>query len=255
MSTRPNSSEAIRALDLGKVYPGGVTGLAGLTLTIDHGEFVGVLGPSGSGKTTLLRLCNASIRPTSGDLEVLGVHTANVRGSHLRRFRRRVAVIYQNHSLVASLNVLQNVVLGRLGTVRLPQSIRDALLPTVEVQHQVFELLDTLGIGDKLWTRVDELSGGQQQRVAVARALIQEPAVLLADEPVASVDHETATAILTLLSDLSRRNRTTVLISLHQTQYVHDYCDRAVELRLGRLMSDQRISASRAPTGAAEVLV
>ena len=234
------------ARGVSKTYPNGVTGLADLSLSVDPGQFVAVLGPSGAGKTTLFRLCNGSIRPTQGALEVLGMSTAGIRGHQLRDLRRQVAVIYQNHNLVASLSVLQNVLLGRLGAIPLIQGLRDAFAPPARLQWRVYELLEELGIGDKLRTRVDELSGGQQQRVAVARALIQEPELLLADEPVASVDRETAIAILDLLSDVCRHQGTTVVVSLHQTEYVERYCDRAIELRGGRLAKSEAFSRNGA---------
>jgi phosphonate transport system ATP-binding protein len=226
---------AVLAQQVTKRYPNGALGVDGVSLAVPSGSLVGVVGPSGAGKTTFFRLCNGSIRPSGGRLEVLGVPMATVHGRQLRRLRRRVAIVYQNHNLVTSLSVLHNVLLGRLGGVSVPEALWNAFLPSIRLQREAYDLLDHLGIGDKLYTRVDELSGGQQQRVAVARALIQQPDLLLADEPVASVDKETATAILDLLAEVCRERQTTVLVSLHQTEYVERYCQQAVELRSGRI--------------------
>ena len=235
----PSSPPAIRAESVTKRYPNGALGVAGVSLSVPPGSLVGVVGPSGAGKTTFFRLCNGSIRPTGGRLEVLGVPMAAVHGRQLRRLRRRVAIVYQNHNLVPALSVLHNILLGRLGRVSVPRALWDAFFPAVALQREAYDLLDHLGIADKLYTRVDELSGGQQQRVAVARALIQQPDLLLADEPVASVDKETATVILDLLSEVCRERRTTVLVSLHQTEYVERYCDHAIEMRGGRFVGGQ----------------
>jgi phosphonate transport system ATP-binding protein len=240
----------VDARALTKRYPNGTVGLSDLDLTVDPGEMVAVLGPSGSGKTTLFRLCNAAIRPTSGELCILGRSVTGLQGGGLRALRRQVAVVYQGHNLVESMSVLKNVLVGRLGQVPVLAALRSALMPSAEEAAQVCDLLEALGIPDKLYTRVDELSGGQKQRVAIARALFQRPGLLLADEPVASVDDETATVILRLLTRVRGEQGMTVLVSLHQRQYVERYCDRAVELRRGTLMQDVRFPRNEAPTPA-----
>jgi len=232
---------AIRARNVAKRYPNGATALRGVTLEISPGQLVAVVGPSGSGKTTLFRLCNGAVRPTSGELDVLGVSMPSARGSRLRQLRRRVAFVYQNHNLVASTSVLQNVLNGRLGRVGLLTAIRGAMFPGDDERFTVYRLLEELRIPDKLYSRAEDLSGGQQQRVAVARALVQQPQLLLADEPVASVDNETATVILDLLAKTARERRATVLVSLHQRQYVEQYCDRVIELRSGAIVRDEQL--------------
>ncbi len=241
MSLEPGPTVEARALS--KRYPNGTLGLRELWLTVSAREMVAVLGPSGSGKTTLFRLCNAAIRPTGGELLVLGHNVRSLKGRELRALRSEVAVVYQGHNLVDSMSVLKNVLVGRLGHVPLTAAVKSALLPSESDCQQVYALLERLGIPDKLYTRVDQLSGGQKQRVAIARALIQRPRLLLADEPVASVDDETATVILDLLSHAREEWGTTVLVSLHQRQYVERYCDRAIELRLGSLVQDVRFDA------------
>jgi phosphonate transport system ATP-binding protein len=235
----------VAAAAVSKRYPNGTLALSDFSARIGRGEMVAVLGPSGAGKTTLFRLCNGSVRPTSGVLEVLGHSMTRLRGSELQRLRRRVAVVYQNHNLVGSLSVLQNVLIGRLGRVSLLTALRSAFLPGNDEVGQVYALLNRLGIPDKLLTRVDDLSGGQKQRVAIARALIQSPELLLADEPVASVDHDTATVILELLAATCRDQGTSVLVSLHQHQYVERYCHRVLDFRAGKLVRDAYLAASR----------
>ncbi len=232
----------IRAVQLRKRFPNGADALDGVSFTVEKPQLIAVTGPSGSGKTTLFRICNGTVRPTSGEVDVLGIPMASARAGRLQGIRKLVAVVYQNHNLVASLSVLQNVLIGRLGQVNLVSAIRSAFLPTDEDVRRVEHLLDELGIADKLYSRADDLSGGQQQRVAVARALMQEPELLLADEPIASVDTETARVILELLRRVSREQGVTVLVSLHQHQYVEQYCDRVIDLRNGSLVRDETLS-------------
>jgi phosphonate transport system ATP-binding protein len=153
-----------------------------------------------------------------------------------------VAFVYQNHNLVSSISVMQNVLIGRLGRVGVLAAIKGAILPSDEERGSVYALLDELHISDKLYDRSEDLSGGQQQRVAIARALMQEPRILLADEPIASVDTETATVILDLLVKTVRERQATVLVSLHQRQYVEQYCDRVIELRSGVIVRDEQVT-------------
>jgi phosphonate transport system ATP-binding protein len=235
-------THAIWSSDVVKRYPNGAIALKGATFEVRPGELVAIVGPSGSGKTTLFRLCNGAVRPTSGNLEVLGVSMASARGSQLRDLRRRVAFVYQNHNLVSSISVMQNVLIGRLGRVGVLAAIKGAILPSDEERGSVYALLDELHISDKLYDRSEDLSGGQQQRVAIARALMQEPRILLADEPIASVDTETATVILDLLVKTVRERQATVLVSLHQRQYVEQYCDRVIELRSGVIVRDEQVT-------------
>jgi phosphonate transport system ATP-binding protein len=229
---------AIEARGLVKRYPGGVEALRGLDLTIAPGEFVGLLGTSGSGKTTLFRLLVGALRPTAGELRVLGTSLARCRTGALRRLRRRLALVYQQHNLVPSLSVAQNVLLGRLGRVPLPRALGWLVHLTAAERAAVYRVLAELGLADRLYSRVDGLSGGQQQRVAVARALLDPPELLLADEPIASVDAATATLILEQFARLNREHGTTVLVSLHQHAFARRYCRRVLVLAQGALVYD-----------------
>jgi phosphonate transport system ATP-binding protein len=229
---------AIRAEGLVKTYAGGVVGLRGLDLTIARGEMVGLLGPSGSGKTTLFRLLVGALRPSRGHLAVLGQALEDARTPDLRRLRRRLALVYQQHNLVPSLSAAQNVLLGRLGRVPLARALVWLVHLGAADRAAAFAVLSDLGIGEKLYSRVDELSGGQQQRVALARALLDPPELLLADEPIASVDAATATLVLERLQRLNRERGTTVLVSLHQADFAHRYCPRVLVLAHGALVYD-----------------
>src|SRR5215213_9370467 len=209
----------IEARALAKRYAGGVEALRGLDVAIEPGEFVGLLGPSGSGKTTFLRLLVGALRPTGGSLQVLGEALERAHRPALRRVRRRLALVYQQHNLVPGLSVAQNVMMGRLGRVPLWHALGWLAHIGAAERREVFAVLQELGVADKLYSRVDELSGGQQQRVAVARALLDPPELLLADEPIASVDAATATVVLERLRRLNREQGTTVLVSLHQADF------------------------------------
>ena len=229
---------AIEAAGLVKRYPNGGFGLRGLDVRIEPGELVGLLGPSGSGKTTLFRLLVGALRPTTGHLAVLGQPMERARRGDLRRLRRRLALVYQQHNLVPSVSVARNVLHGRLGRMPLWRALADLVhLPAAD-RAAIYAVLDDLGIGDKLYRRVDELSGGEQQRVAVARALLDPPELLLADEPIASVDAATAALVLDRFQRLNREQGATVLVSLHQADFARRYCPRVLVLAQGALVYD-----------------
>jgi phosphonate transport system ATP-binding protein len=229
---------AIEAAGLAKRYPSGGFGLRGLDVTIAPGEFVGLLGASGSGKTTLFRLLVGALRPTAGHLGVLGQAMEHARAGDLRRLRQRLALVYQQHNLVPSVSVVRNVLNGRLGRAPLWQTLASVAHLADDDRAAVYAMLEDLGIGDKLYRRVDELSGGEQQRVAVARALLDPPELLLADEPIASVDAATATLILDRFQRLHREHGTTILVSLHQAEFARRYCPRVLVLAQGNLIYD-----------------
>jgi phosphonate transport system ATP-binding protein len=229
---------ATRASGLSKIYPGGTVGLRGLSLEVQPGELVGLLGPSGSGKTTLFRLLSGALRPTAGQIEVLGYDLGRIRAAELRRLRRRLGIVYQQHNLVPRLSAASNVLLGRLGRRPLWRALLGAIQPPRADLRDAFAALEELEIGDKLFSRVDDLSGGQQQRVAVARALLGHPELILADEPVASVDARTAELMLTLFARLNRERGTTVVVSLHQADFARRFCRRVLVLANGQLSYD-----------------
>lgn len=215
-------------------YPGAVEALRPLSLTLAEGGFTVLLGRSGAGKSTLLRCLNLLVQPTFGSIEVEGIGRL-VSGPAVRRHRCRTAMIFQLHQLLSRYSALHNVLLGRLpyhGTVR-------SLFP-LPAADQVLALrcLERVGLLEKAQTRVDSLSGGQRQRVGIARALCQEPRILLADEPVASLDPATAGEVMTLLQDVSRSDRLTAVVSLHQVELAREFAQRVIGLRDGNVVFD-----------------
>ncbi|WP_309128342.1 phosphonate ABC transporter ATP-binding protein [Microbacterium sp.] len=212
------------------------TALSGVDLTVGRGEIVVLLGLSGSGKSTLLRHIDALELPTSGSVSVLGEKVPALRGRALRRLRSRVGFIFQQFELVGSLTVLENVLTGSLAGLRGPRlglfsySRADKL--------RALGHLDRVGLLDRAYQRADTLSGGQQQRVAIARALMQNPEVLLADEPVASLDPESSSQVMALIREIAADDGLTVLCSLHQVDLAIDWADRIVGLRHGEVVLD-----------------
>jgi phosphonate transport system ATP-binding protein len=231
-------ADAIRTESLGRIYPNGVVGLRDVSVTIRHGEVVGLLGRSGSGKTTLFRLLVGTIRPSRGCLTVLGTDLVHVRARGLRRLRRNLAWVGQQHNLVPGLSVAHNVVLGRLGREPLWRVLLSLVYLPERERRTAFGILTELGVADKLYDRADDLSGGQQQRVAIARALINEPTLLLADEPVASVDEQTAMDVLNACLGLNRERGSTLLMSLHQPELALRFCPRIIVLAGGTVVYD-----------------
>lgn len=213
-----------------------VVALDGVSLTVQAGEVVVLLGLSGSGKSTLLRHLNGLHRPTSGGVRVLGTDVGTAGASELRRLRRRIGFVFQQFHLVGSTTVLENVCTGALGTLSGPRL--GLFSYPKKVRRGALEQLDRVGLADQRFQRADTLSGGQQQRVGVARALMQRPQILLADEPVASLDPESSAQVMQLISRISREERLTVLCTLHQVDVALGFGERIVGLRSGRTVLD-----------------
>ncbi|RMF90211.1 MAG: phosphonate ABC transporter ATP-binding protein [Nitrospinota bacterium] len=219
-----------------KVFPGNVIALDGITLTIAPGEQVAIIGPSGAGKTTLFRLLNCTLVPSEGELRIGGEEVRRLRGRRLRQVRRQIGTIYQQHNLVPRLRVIHNVLAGRLGAWSTLRSLWSLLKP-LDVPD-AYAALQQVGIPEKLYARTDELSGGQQQRVAIARVLLQDPAVILADEPVSSVDPALAEAIITLLQEICRTAPKTLIMNLHSVHLALAHFPRIIGLRAGKVLFD-----------------
>jgi phosphonate transport system ATP-binding protein len=217
-----------------------VVALDGVSLSIAPGERVGLVGPSGAGKTTLLRLLNGSVRPTSGKAFVLGRDVSALSAGELRRLRARVGFVHQDLSLVPSSRVIRNVLSGKLGQRGFFGAVRMMLFPTRGEAVAVHRILERVGVEEKLYERTDRLSGGQRQRVAIARALYQEPAALLADEPVASVDPARARDTVALLTSISRESGLTLCMSLHNLDLACEFFPRLVGMRAGRIVFDRK---------------
>lgn len=239
MSPTDLGGAAFRARGVSVRYPG-VTALDAVDLRLGAGEVVAFVGPSGAGKTTLLRALAASIAPTEGAVEIDGVNVATLDRVRLRQLRASIGFVHQDLRLVPNLRVLQNVIAGRLGRQSLARSFREMLLPSKSALEATHTLLERVGIADKLFHRTDQLSGGQQQRVAIARALYQEPRVLLADEPVSSVDPTRARDALELLIGLAAERNITLVCSLHNLELARALFPRLVGVRAGKVCFDGR---------------
>ncbi len=224
----------LRVEHLNKVYPNGTVALKDVSFQVDDGEFLAVIGLSGSGKSTLLRCINRLIEPTSGRILWNDIDVTAAPMSELRNIRRQIGMIFQQFNLVKRSSVLMNVLSGRLGYVSPYQSLLNYFSPAD--QKRALDNLEHIGLADKAHVRADSLSGGQQQRVGIARALMQEPKLILADEPVASLDPVLAHSILKYLEQMNKERKITVLCSLHFLDLVHRYATRAIALKDGQLV-------------------
>ena len=218
----------------------GAPALRDIDLTIRRGERIAFVGPSGAGKSTLLRLLNGSIRPTRGHVFVEDRPLAELSNGELRRVRAGIGFVHQQLALVPNLRVSQNVIAGRLGRMGFISSLAALFLPRRALAREVYDLLDRVGISEKIFERSDRLSGGQQQRVAIARALFQKPTALLADEPVSSVDPARARDTVDLLTRISAEEHLTLGMSLHNIDLAQEHFPRLVGLRDGRIVFDRR---------------
>ncbi len=230
----PRAPLGIALVEIEVVYPGGVVGLRPTTLVLRGREFTVLLGRSGAGKSTLLRCINHLVEPTGGRIVVEGEGPL-VGSAAIRAHRRRTAMIFQQHHLVGRLSALQNVLVGRLGhhpTLRtfLPLPRRDRVI--------ALDALARVGLLEKALERTDRLSGGEQQRVGIARALAQEPQIVLADEPVASLDPTAATSVLALLRRICREDGITAVVSLHNVEQALTHSDRVVGIADGHVVLD-----------------
>jgi phosphonate transport system ATP-binding protein len=206
------------------------------SVEIAEGEMIGIIGRSGAGKSTLLRLLNRLIEPSAGRIVCDGVEVTALRGKELRAWRARTAMIFQQFNLVNRLDVLTNVMSGRLFDMPAPRVLLKWFTPTERAL--AIRALDRLGMAEFAMNRADALSGGQQQRVAIARALMQQPRILLADEPIASLDPLNARLVMDALADINRRDGITVLTNLHTIDTARAYCRRIIGMDAGRIVFD-----------------
>jgi len=232
--------------NLTKVYDDGTVALRNVSFTVEEGEFLIIIGLSGSGKSTLLRCINRLVEPTEGQVLWDGEDITTADAARLRRIRRRIGMIFQHFNLVSRSKVIANVLTGRLGYNSQWQSL--LLRYSAEDRAMAMAALTRLGIEDQAQKRADELSGGQQQRVGIARALVQQPTLILADEPVASLDPVLAHSILLHLEDLNQTEGITILCSLHYLDLVQRYATRVIGLRLGEIVYRGTQSEIRAMT-------
>ncbi|QAU13505.1 phosphonate ABC transporter ATP-binding protein [Halorubrum sp. BOL3-1] len=222
--------------NLGKTYPTGDEALRDVSVTIGGREVVAMIGPSGAGKSTFVRCVNRLVEPTTGSVRLDGRELTGVGEDELRNARRDIGMVFQEYNLVERLTVMENVLSGRLGYVSNWAALRRNFPP--EDVERAYELLDLVGLDDMENKRVDELSGGQRQRVGIARAVVQEPKIVLADEPTSSLDPETSRDVMELLTDIAVERDVPVVINIHEVDLAEQYADRILGLHGGELVFD-----------------
>lgn len=219
-----------------KVYPNGVQGLKNVSLDIEQGEFVAIIGLSGAGKSTLIRTINRMHDITGGTLTVDGIDVSSLKGKQLRRFRRKIGMIFQSFNLVTRSTVIKNVLTSMVPDMPWYKTLLG--LYSKQQKIKALEALDKVGILDKAYTRCDQLSGGQQQRVALARTLNQDPTIILADEPVAALDPVTAKMVMGDFKRINEELNITILINIHHVDLALDYASRVIGIRDGEIVYD-----------------
>ena len=226
----------IKFEDVGKKYPNGFEGLKHVNLEIEQGEFVAIIGLSGAGKSTLIRTINRMQDVTSGKLTVDDVDVMSLSGKQLRRFRRKIGMIFQSFNLITRTTVIKNVLTALVPDMPWYRSVFG--IYTKEEKLQALQCLDKVGILDKAFVRADQLSGGQQQRVALARTLAQNPAIILADEPVAALDPVTANQVMDDFKKINEDMNISILINIHHVDLALKYANRVVGIRAGEIVYD-----------------
>ena len=229
-------SAALVVDDLVKTYATGDRALDGVSFEVPAGQVVGLIGPSGAGKSTLIRCVNRLVEPTSGSIRLGDVDIAGLGAGQLRRTRRRIGMIFQEYALVERLTVMENVLSGRLGYVPFWRSFLRRY-PGDDVAN-AFRLLERVGLSDHADKRADALSGGQRQRVGIARALEQEPELLLVDEPTASLDPKTSRQIMRLLTEICAERSLPAIINIHDVVLARQFTERLIGLQAGRVVFD-----------------
>ena len=222
--------------NVSKTYSNGVQGLKNVNLTIDQGEFVAIIGLSGAGKSTLIRTINRMINITEGQLTVDGVNVMGLHGKSMRRFRRKIGMIFQSFNLVTRSTAIKNVLSSMVPDMNFFRVLLG--LFTRDQKMKALEALDKVGILEKAYTRCDQLSGGQQQRVALARTLNQSPSIILADEPVAALDPVTAHQVMRDFKHINEDMNITVLINIHHVDLALKYASRVIGIRAGEIVYD-----------------
>lgn len=226
----------IKFNNVSKVYPNGVKALDGVSLEIEQGEFVAIIGLSGAGKSTLLRSINQMHPITEGELIVNDQDVSELSGKSLRKFRRQIGMVFQSFNLVKRTTVIKNVLTARVAEMPWFKSLLG--IYSKEDTLAALESLDQVGILDKAYSRADELSGGQQQRVALARCLAQKPQIILADEPVASLDPITAQQVMADFVKINESTNITVIVNMHHVDLALNYAKRVIGIKAGQIVFD-----------------
>jgi len=223
--------------NLTKTYRGAEgPAVEGVSFSVAKGETIGIIGPSGAGKSTLLRCINRLINPNQGQIFIEGEEITGAASAKVRSLRRRVGMVFQHHNLVARLTVMQNAMHGRLGYMSALAGVLGRY--TEDDKHRALGILEQTGLGDFLYHRAGELSGGQRQRVGIVRALMQEPSLLLCDEPIASLDPASAQVVMELICEVSRNRNIACIVNLHQIDAARKYMNRIIGMSKGKIVYD-----------------
>ena len=220
-----------------KRFPNGTLALDNVSLEVPKGQLLSLIGLSGSGKSTLMRHLNGLHKPTSGSVKVLGTEVSSVSNRELRAVRRNVGFVFQQFGLVGRTTCLENVLSGALGRLGGPRY--GVWSYPKQLRREAFDHLDRVGLAPQAYQRADTLSGGQMQRVAIARTIMQQPEILLADEPVASLDPESSAQVLELMLQVATEEKMTIIVTLHQVELAMGWAHRIVGLRDGRVVLDR----------------
>ncbi|GAB6928194.1 phosphonate ABC transporter ATP-binding protein [Paenibacillus sp. JCM 10914] len=230
----------IEFINVQKTYHNGTTALQNINLKISQGEFVAVIGLSGAGKSTLIRCINRMHEITSGQLLVDDVDVSKLKGRQVRHFRRRIGMIFQSFNLVTRISVIKNVLVSFVPNLPMWRKLTGIF--THEQKIRALEALDQVGILDKAYVRVDQLSGGQQQRVALARTLAQNPDIILADEPIASLDPVTSKLVMDDFKNINQTMNISVIMNIHHVEMALQYADRIIGVRQGEIVFDGAVA-------------
>jgi phosphonate transport system ATP-binding protein len=222
--------------NVSKTYDNVTKALQNITLSVEEGEFVSIIGPSGAGKSTLLRCVNRLVDATQGEIVLDGQDITHVRGNELRKVRTKAGMIFQHYNLVNRLSVIENVLHGRLGYKSTLSGVVGYY--TEDEKRKAFVILDKLGLTEQAYKRCDELSGGQKQRVGIARAIMQEPRLILCDEPIASLDPGSSKVIMDHLSNINQTMNITCILNLHQVEVALRYSKRIIGITAGKIIYD-----------------
>jgi len=219
-----------------KVYPNGNEALHDVSFKVAKGEFISIIGPSGAGKSTILRTINRMIKVSDGHILFQDEDVTEANRKHIRNIRRRMGMIFQHYNLVTRLTTVENVLHGRLGY----KSTINGVIGRYSEDEKVkaFRLLKQVGLEDFAYTRCDQLSGGQKQRVGIARALMQEPELILCDEPIASLDPKASKVVMDYLKNIATEMGITCLVNLHQVEVAMEYSDRIIGVSAGKVVFD-----------------
>ena len=222
--------------DLKKSYKKDEFVLKGLNAKINEGEFVVVIGPSGAGKSTFIRCINKMVNITEGELIFSGIPISKLRGNKLRELRSQIGMIFQHYNLIGRTNVIKNVLHGRLGQMSFAKSSLG--LYSNDDKQRAYQLLQKVGLQNHIYKKAKDLSGGQMQRVGICRAMIQNPKLLLADEPIASLDPKSANLVMEIINDMVKEQNLTCIMNLHQVDFAKKYATRIIGIKSGKIVYD-----------------